>query len=98
MTNTYTVEYRTVIEGTIEVEAETAQAAEDMVYDGRVDVERNGDRDSEDTEVHDTYRTDGTLPCDACDHDEDECICEYCETCDRLVEDCECEDEDEEDE
>jgi hypothetical protein len=98
MTNTYTVEYRITVEGTIEVDAESAQDAEDMVNDGKIDCYADGDHSYEDTEVQDTYRTDGTSVCDTCNYDDDECICEYCDECDRLVDDCECDEEDEEEE
>lgn len=97
MANTYTVEYRVTIEGTIEVEADSAQDAEDKVHNGEVDVEQTGERNNENTEVQDTYRTDGTGSCDRCNFDEDDCVCEYCDTCDKFIDDCEC-DEDEEDE
>jgi hypothetical protein len=101
MTNTYVVEYQLTIEGSIEVEAESADEARDLVENGNVSVIDNN-HDSEDVETQDTYRADGTLPCGTCDYDEDTCTCELCDECDMLVEDCECEeeedDEDEDDE
>jgi hypothetical protein len=98
MTHTYTVEYRQVVEGTVEVEAESAQDAEDMVASGTVNLDKNGDVSSEDVEVQDTYREDGTEYCETCDNDEDDCVCEHCESCENLVDHCECDEEDEEDE